>query len=47
MLRPDNWGGYLVVPARLEFLTFKTNRMHERVLFERDGAQWRQRWLQP
>jgi pyridoxamine 5'-phosphate oxidase len=45
--RPNNWGGYLVVPVRIEFLTFRTNRMHERLLFSREGAAWRQDWLQP
>jgi pyridoxamine 5'-phosphate oxidase len=45
--RPESWGGYLVVPARIEFLTFKTHRMHERLSFERDGAEWRRRWLEP
>jgi pyridoxamine 5'-phosphate oxidase len=45
--RPDSWGGYLVIAARIEFLTFKANRMHERLVFHRDAAGWRQQWLQP
>jgi pyridoxamine 5'-phosphate oxidase len=45
--RPQNWGGYLVTPVRIEFLSFKQNRMHERLLFRRDGSVWRQEWLQP
>jgi pyridoxamine 5'-phosphate oxidase len=45
--RPRDWGGYLVVPKRLEFLTFRANRMHERLLFRREGTAWNQQWLQP
>jgi pyridoxamine 5'-phosphate oxidase len=45
--RPDSWGGYLVIADRIEFLTFKANRMHERSLFHRDAGGWRQQWLQP
>jgi pyridoxamine 5'-phosphate oxidase len=45
--RPRDWGGYLVVPKRLEFLTFRANRMHERLLFRREGTVWHRQWLQP
>jgi pyridoxamine 5'-phosphate oxidase len=45
--RPESWGGYRVTPARIEFLTFRTNRLHERLLFTRTGDGWRQQWLEP
>lgn len=45
--RPADWGGYLVRPARLEFLEFQANRMHHRVLFTRTGSDWSHRLLQP
>lgn len=45
--RPGGWGGYCVVPTRIEFLTFKKNRMHERLLFFRDGRAWHRQRLQP
>jgi pyridoxamine 5'-phosphate oxidase len=45
--RPHGWGGYVVQPARVEFLTFRANRMHERLLFRREGSAWHRQWLQP
>ena len=45
--RPAQWGGYRVSPVRMEFLTFKASRLHERLLFSRDGDAWSRQWLQP
>ena len=45
--RPQNWGGYCVRPMRLEFLKFKTNRLHERILFTCDADGWSKQLLQP
>jgi pyridoxamine 5'-phosphate oxidase len=45
--RPDHWGGYCIVPTRIEFLAFRTNRLHDRVLFERDAQGWQRSVLQP
>jgi len=45
--RPIEWGGYLVIPQRLEFLTFRSTRMHERRLFSRTDSGWEQRLLAP
>ena len=45
--RPDHWGGYCIVPTRIEFLSFRTNRLHDRVLFEHDGQGWQRSMLQP
>lgn len=45
--RPATWGGYCVMPARIEFLSFKVTRLHERLLFYKDGNDWKQQWLQP
>jgi pyridoxamine 5'-phosphate oxidase len=45
--RPESWGGFNIVPARVEFLSFREDRMHERTLFVRDGASWRTLRLQP
>lgn len=45
--RPAEWGGYRVAPTRLEFLTFRATRLHERLQFYRTGDVWSKRWLQP
>ena len=44
---PKNWGGYLVKPNTLEFLTFRDNRLHLRELFESIDERWVKRLLQP
>lgn len=45
--RPSNWGGYRVRPTRIEFLTFRANRLHERSQYSREDGTWSQQWLQP
>lgn len=38
--RPEHWGGYIVIPERIEFWQGRSSRMHDRILFKRDGASW-------
>lgn len=40
IVRPENWGGYLVKPRQFEFWQGRANRLHDRFLFEKSGDDW-------
>jgi pyridoxamine 5'-phosphate oxidase len=45
--RPANWGGYRVVPDRIEFWFGKESRLHDRYVYVREGIAWRVERLNP
>jgi pyridoxamine 5'-phosphate oxidase len=47
VLRPEWWKGYLIRPERVEFWIGEEDRLHDRILFERDGDRWTKRQLFP
>jgi pyridoxamine 5'-phosphate oxidase len=45
--RPYSWGGYTIVPQRIEFWQSRPNRLHDRLRFERSHDGWSAVRLQP
>ncbi len=45
--RPPHWGGYRVVPQKIEFWENQKNRLHDRILFSRLDSQWIRQLLAP
>jgi pyridoxamine 5'-phosphate oxidase len=37
---PPHWGGYRVVPESVEFWQGRPGRMHDRLVYRRDGSAW-------
>lgn len=46
--RPESWGGYLIRPSRVEFWQGRSNRMHDRIVYEQEPEKgWRTSRLAP
>lgn len=45
--RPHHWGGYRIGLETVEFWHGRQSRLHDRIVFERDGDGWRRYRLQP
>jgi len=46
--RPDHWGGYRVKPETIEFWQGRTSRLHDRLLYSRQGdGSWSRSRLEP
>ena len=45
--RPPYWSAWRVVPAAIEFWRDRPFRLHDRLLFEREGEAWRRSRLYP
>ena len=45
--RPEHWGGYRLKPTEIEFWQGRPSRLHDRIHYQLDGAQWRITRLAP
>ena len=45
--RPSRWGGYKLIPNRIEFWKNEVNRLHRRDLFILESNKWRKTLLSP
>lgn len=44
---PEDWGGYLIRPKRIEFWQGRENRMHDRLVYELIENTWKIKRLSP
>ncbi len=45
--RPNHWGGYVVVPERVEFWQGRPNRLHDRLVYLKQTNEWKVVRLNP
>jgi pyridoxamine 5'-phosphate oxidase len=47
-VRPPHWGGYRLIPDRMEFWQGRRSRLHDRIVYTlRAGGGWQRQRLQP
>jgi pyridoxamine 5'-phosphate oxidase len=45
--RPENWGGYVLVPSLIEFWQGRQNHLHDRIQYIEENGKWRMGRLAP
>lgn len=46
-VRPEHWGGYVVIPNKIEFWQGRSSRLHDRLLFTLNEGKWELSRLSP
>ena len=44
---PETWGGYDLTPTKVEFWQGRLDRLHDRVIYQRDGGTWQRSRISP
>jgi len=47
LTRPHHWGGYRLIPRKMEFWQGRQNRLHDRIVYLKHEADWLIRRLAP
>lgn len=45
--RPDSWGGYVLIPEKIEFWQGRRSRLHDRIAYEKQENRWIKERLAP
>ena len=45
--RPENWGGYIVIPNYFEFWQGRSSRLHDRITFSKEEGNWNIKRINP
>ena len=45
--RPEHWGGYVLKPSKIEFWQGRASRLHDRIVYVKEGAEWKIERLSP
>ncbi len=45
--RPEHWGGYIIVPDKIEFWQGRPNRLHDRILYTKSNSDWEIKRISP
>lgn len=44
---PSHWGGYKIIPQKIEFWQGRNSRLHDRILYEKVNESWKIKRLAP
>ena len=47
LIRPSNWGGYIIKPELFEFWQGRDSRLHDRMIFSKSTTKWTHKRLSP